>query len=83
MLRGVENGFAIARSAQQGVLTVSDAYGRVLVEAASSVRPEALALTDVPGRQVWTLYTRAGNWFAWGSVVAFALLWIATVRSAR
>ncbi len=80
MLRGVENGFAVVRSAEQGLLTASDAYGRVLVEAASSVRPEALAVTDVPGHQVRTLYTRTGNWFAWGNVVAFAVLWIATVR---
>ena len=35
--RGVENGFAVARAAGQGVVTVSDAYGRVLAEQQSAV----------------------------------------------
>jgi apolipoprotein N-acyltransferase len=37
--RGVENGFTIVRSAQEGVVTFSDAYGRVLGEQSSATDP--------------------------------------------
>jgi apolipoprotein N-acyltransferase len=71
ILRGVENGFALARSARNGLLTLSDNRGRILAEAAT-----------VPGRFVSitgkvnvlreeTFYTRAGNWFAWLCVAVF------------
>jgi len=73
-VRGVEQGFAIARTAQQGVLTLSDGYGRVVVEKASSTAPEALLVGDVsPGRGA-TPYTRLGDWFAWVNVLILPAL---------
>ena len=41
VVRGVENGFAIARAARNGLLTFSDAYGRILAELPSNTQPEA------------------------------------------
>lgn len=38
--RVVENGYAVLCAAREGVLTVSDAYGRVLAERASSASVE-------------------------------------------
>jgi apolipoprotein N-acyltransferase len=74
VLRAVENGFALARSARNGLLTLSDNRGRILTEA-----------TTVPGRFVSitgkvnvspeeTFYTRAGDWFAWLCVAVFVSL---------
>jgi apolipoprotein N-acyltransferase len=65
ILRGVENGFAIVRSARQGRLTISDPLGRVLYEASSeNGQPASLygSLQPVP---LTTLYSRWGDWFAW------------------
>jgi apolipoprotein N-acyltransferase len=74
VLRAVENGFALARSARNGLLTLSDNRGRILAEA-----------TTVPGRFVSisgkvnvarqeTFYTRTGDWFAWLCVALFISL---------
>ena len=48
VLRGVENGYAVLRTAREGVLTVSDAYGRVLAERASSAMPGTALLAPLP-----------------------------------
>jgi apolipoprotein N-acyltransferase len=65
VMRGVENGFAVVRSAFNGVATASDAQGRVLARA-STVQPGMLRLSaDVPLGPGPTLYTRIGDVFAW------------------
>jgi apolipoprotein N-acyltransferase len=74
VLRAVENGFALARSARNGLLTLSDSSGRIIAETAT-----------VPGRFVSisgkvnvtreeTFYARTGNWFAWLCVATFVIL---------
>jgi apolipoprotein N-acyltransferase len=76
VLRAVENGFALARSGRNGLLTLSDNRGRILEEAAT-----------VPGRFVsisgrvsvageTTFYTRTGDWFAWLCVAGFVVLFL-------
>ncbi|MEW6733794.1 MAG: nitrilase-related carbon-nitrogen hydrolase [Acidobacteriota bacterium] len=83
IVRGVEGGFAVARSAQEGLLTVSDHYGRLLAEEISSRTPEALLVSEVspgPGR---TLYSTLGNWFGWSNLLLLALIIIKIVTSRR
>jgi apolipoprotein N-acyltransferase len=74
VLRAVEDGFALARSARNGLLTLSDNRGRIIAEAAT-----------VPGRFVSisgkinvareeTFYTRTGDWFVWLCVAMFVIL---------
>jgi len=74
VLRAVEDGFALARSARNGLLTLSDNRGRILAETATA-----------PGRFVWisgildvapeeTFYARTGDWFARLCVAAFVVL---------
>jgi apolipoprotein N-acyltransferase len=77
ILRGVENGFAIARAAKQGYLTVSDNRGRILAETASDAAPFTTLVADVPAAHAPTLYARLGDWFAW---LALALLAAALLR---
>ncbi|GAA3131479.1 apolipoprotein N-acyltransferase [Planomonospora alba] len=64
VLRGVENGFSVVRSAADGNLTVSDQYGRVLAEKRAAGRGIATVVADVPVGGTGTLYTRWGDWFA-------------------
>ncbi len=50
IVRAVENGFTMARVAQEGFLTFNDAYGRILVQQRSSELPAAMMLRDIhPG----------------------------------
>jgi apolipoprotein N-acyltransferase len=64
VLRGVEAGFALARSARGGRLTLSDDRGRVLAEARSADAPVAAALATVRVGPPGTPYSRLGDWFA-------------------
>lgn len=74
VVRGVENGFALARAATDGRLTLSDRYGRVVAEAVTS-RDDATVLTaDLGLRSGGTLYARYGDVFAWIAVGAAVVL---------
>lgn len=64
IMRGVESGFAIARAARTGRLTLSDDRGRVIAEA-SSEQHDATLLGELPLHNTRTLYARWGDWFAW------------------
>lgn len=63
MLRGIENGFAIVRSAREGWLTVSDAYGRKLAYRHSDTLPGSSLYTSLslnppsPG-----IFSYVGDW---------------------
>ncbi|WP_219117964.1 carbon-nitrogen hydrolase family protein [Janthinobacterium sp. UMAB-56] len=66
VVRGVENGYAVLRAAREGVLTVSDAYGRVLAERASSAMPGSTLLAPLPaGASVATWAGWLGPLFGW------------------
>lgn len=69
IMRGVESGFAIARAARSGRLTLSDDRGRVVAEA-SSERHDAELVGELPLRETHTLYARWGDWFAWLDLAA-------------
>jgi apolipoprotein N-acyltransferase len=73
IMRGVESGFAIARAARTGRLTLSDDRGRVLAEASSETH-DAELVGDLPLRDTHTLYARWGDWFAWLDLVLLAAL---------
>ena len=65
MMRGVENGFAVLRSAVHGLATVTDDRGRILALARIDRPGFVVAEADVPPGAGPTLYTRLGDWFAW------------------
>ena len=74
VLRAVENGFALARSARNGLLTLSNNRGRILAEAAT-VPDRFVSITGkVNVASEKTLYTRVGDWFAWLCVAMFIIL---------
>lgn len=73
VMRGVEGGFAVARAARSGRLTLSDDRGRVMAEA-SSEHDDAELVGDLALRETWTPYARWGNWFAWTDVALLLAL---------
>jgi apolipoprotein N-acyltransferase len=80
VMRGVEDGFSIARAAKGGFLTVSDNRGRIVGEARSSSAPFATLLVDVPAQHSWTVYQRLGDWFAWVAIALFVFVLMQVVR---
>lgn len=82
MMRGVEDGFAVARAARSGRLTLSDDRGRVVAEA-SSERHDATLVGDLPLRATRTLYARWGDWFAWLDLALLAVLLYAALPRRR
>lgn len=81
VLRGVEGGFAVARAARGGRLTVSDDRGRVLAEARSADVPVASVLAEVRVGRAGTWYARLGDWFAWLAGAAFLAALVTAVRA--
>jgi apolipoprotein N-acyltransferase len=74
LFRGIENGYAVIRASREGLLTASDAYGRILAEVPSSAMPgRSLLLKVVIAAPVQTLYTRIGNIPGWLCVAAAAV----------
>jgi apolipoprotein N-acyltransferase len=75
ILRGVESGFSIARSAKQGILAVSDDRGRVLAQRATTTdTPFVTLVADAPVGHTATLYSRLGDWFANLNLALFGCL---------
>lgn len=82
VLRGVEGGFSIARSANLGILTATDDRGRVLLEQDTIMGPPFVtAIVSVPVRHDVTLYSRFGDWFAWLCMVMFSIALLSSLRS--
>ncbi|HET6230446.1 MAG TPA: nitrilase-related carbon-nitrogen hydrolase [Longimicrobiaceae bacterium] len=74
-MRAVENGFAVARSARNGLVSAYDRTGRVRVE-----RPVGDSITVataiLPAVGAPTLYGRMGDVFGWFCLGGTVLLWI-------
>ncbi len=79
VMRAVEDGFSLVRSARGGFLTVADDRGRILAETRSSSAPFATLMATVPAGHEGTLFQLWGDWFGWCSV---ALLVFVLVRLA-
>jgi len=83
MMRGVESGFAVVRSAKGGSLFVSDNRGRILGEIKSNATPFSSLLVSVPQTHDPTLFLMWGDWFAWVALVLLALNLFALARGWR
>jgi len=74
ILRGVESGFAIARSARMGILTLSDNRGRVIAEKTTGASDFDTLVGTLTVHQETTLYDHLGDWFAWLNLAIAAIL---------
>ncbi len=82
ILRGVESGFAIARSAKQGLMTITDNRGRVLAQQ-HSAKGMATLLGVVRLSVDQTIYARFGDWFAWLVLTTTAVLLVLRLVAGR
>ncbi len=80
ILHSVENGLPLARAARDGLLTLSDRYGR-LVAAVKTTDGFQTVIGDLPvaGRGGGTVYDRIGNVFGWSCAVAALVTVVASV----
>lgn len=78
VMRGVESGFGVVRTAKRGHLMVSDNKGRILAETPSDAAPFSTLLTRVPAVHAETLYQHLGDWFAWLAIIGLilSLVWL-------
>ncbi|MEO8016750.1 MAG: nitrilase-related carbon-nitrogen hydrolase [Pseudomonadota bacterium] len=83
LVRGVENGFAIARAAAAGRLTASDRYGRIIAEASTSPTAPVTVVTELGLKGGGTWYVRLGDAFAWGCVACLAALLVWRTNKSR
>jgi apolipoprotein N-acyltransferase len=65
LIRGAENGFAVAWSAARGTSMLADSRGHVLADAHTGGSPFTVVVADVPVGPGKTPYARFGDWFAW------------------
>jgi apolipoprotein N-acyltransferase len=85
VLRGVEGGFTLVRSARRGEMTVSDRYGRVIAaEPSGATAPTLVVEAPVPNDHA-TIYARVGDLFGWSCAALVALLsaWLAACAVRR
>ena len=80
-VRGVENGFATARSAKTGYVTAHCAYGSSFGSDSTFVHDPAIVVANLPLGPGATFYTRYGDWFGWLAVVASIVILIAVFIS--
>jgi len=82
VMRAVEDGFSLVRSARTGLLTVADDRGRIIAETPSNAAPFATLLASVPEGHNGTLFLLLGDWFGWCAmallVMVLARLWAAS-----
>jgi len=69
--RGIESGFSVVRTAQDGLLTVSDHMGRIIAQEKSSAGPEVILSAIIHTGTGGTFYSIYGDW-----VVRLNLLFI-------
>jgi apolipoprotein N-acyltransferase len=74
-VRGIENGYAIVRAGRESLLSVSDAYGRVLAERPSRPMPGSTLLLRLQvAAPLHTLYTLVGDAAGWLCVLGAAAM---------
>jgi apolipoprotein N-acyltransferase len=83
VLRAVESGFALARSARNGLLTLSDNRGRILAETATVPDRFVSVSGKINIDQGTTFYAMGGDWFAWLCIALFVFLLASLFLSQR
>jgi len=83
VMRGVENGFAIVRTAHNGLLTATDAQGRIVARRPADPSGPTIVVADLPLGRGPTLYTRIGDAFGWVCLVGLAGLVLAAQKLSK
>jgi apolipoprotein N-acyltransferase len=78
VLRGVENGFSMVRTARLGLLTITNPFGKVLSSASSAKGKKAILIGNVPLGHLITPYSRYGDWFGFLVLIGAVVLIVFT-----
>jgi apolipoprotein N-acyltransferase len=81
IMRGVENGFAIVRAANEGLLSISDAEGRLIAQKSAASSGMTVLIAAVPLGPGATLYTRIGDAFALCVIIGLLGIGVLCVRA--
>jgi apolipoprotein N-acyltransferase len=81
VMRAVEDGFSLARTAKHSTMLVTDDRGRVIAETPSGAAPFATLLAEVPAGHNETLFQMWGDWFAWFAMALSAWVLVRPWRS--
>jgi apolipoprotein N-acyltransferase len=73
IVRGIENGFPLVRSTKEGIVSISDPYGRLLLEASTFKENEVNRVAKLNVTHIETVYVKYGDWFGW-SMLAIAII---------
>jgi apolipoprotein N-acyltransferase len=79
--RAIENGFSEIRTTAHGLSAVVDYAGRVLATSDFYTTDPQVVVADAPAHGVRTAYATIGDWFAWFSLAALALLCAVAILS--
>ncbi len=83
VMRGIESGVSIVRSARHGISFASDRYGHVIAERRSNLSVGKL-VADVPlSAHKPTIYARIGDLFGWICLIAWIGLRVGWQRTRR
>ena len=74
VVRGVESGFSLVRTARGGMLSASDSRGREIAAFEPAHGEDTIATADLPIGAGWTLYSRLDDWFGRVCVIFTILL---------
>lgn len=83
IMRGVENGFAMVRAAHEGLLTASDAEGRIIAQKRASDSGMTTLIAALPLGPGPTIYTRIGDTFAWCVIILFLRIGVLCTRRTK
>ncbi|MBN2005831.1 MAG: hypothetical protein JXA21_20910 [Anaerolineae bacterium] len=84
MFRGIENGCSMLRTTLEGLTMGMDYQGRVLSQMNFyKTLDDRTLITEMPVKGVRTLYSRWGDWFAYGCVALLAVLTIVALQVKR
>jgi apolipoprotein N-acyltransferase len=75
IMRGIEGGFAVARASRDGLLTLTDAAGRVVAIKPSSSGGTVMLVGDLARGPGDTIYVHIGDAFAWLCAALAAVLY--------
>jgi apolipoprotein N-acyltransferase len=83
VMRAVEDGFSLVRSARGGLMTVADDRGRIVAENASDSAPFATLLATVAVGHDRTLFQLWGDWFGWFAIAMLLVVLVRLVAGSR
>ncbi len=84
IMRGVENGFALARASRNGLLTLTDATGRVIATKQSNAAGMVTLVGDLPRGPGDTVYDHIGDVFGWACIaLSLGLLGLAFAQKKK